>query len=182
MTNATRIGNSGVRVSASAKGCQVKPAVFPRNSLKTNRRAPQQVTIFRGDSTRIAVPSEHCEARGASRISTRQCCRIESAVTHSKETVGTRATRQFFEQSSNPIFEPPISICGPWQAAPHARFRRDVMYIAREQKAARRSRTRSLHAPRQGRVNDTISFASLRSRSQGPASQFTSRRRRRAHV
>jgi hypothetical protein len=41
--------------------------------------------------------------------STRQCFQVESAATHSKQTIGVRATRQFFEGSPKAIFEFRIS-------------------------------------------------------------------------
>jgi len=95
----------------SQNKCQTKPALSPCKPRKTDNQRPQQVTIFRSDSTRIAVPLVPSEAEGSEsaaadeprgalehvlRISTRQCCRVEFAVTLTKQTVGLISTRQFF--------------------------------------------------------------------------------------
>jgi len=97
---------------SAANKCQAKPDVFPRNSLKTNTRRSQQVTSF------IDVRER------ALQISIRQYFQVEFAVTHSKQTIGARATRQFFDRKgsqvdgesslgdqacSSPIFEPRVS-------------------------------------------------------------------------
>jgi len=130
-----RFSNFVFRVSAAAKGCQSKPDVSPRNPLKTNAPYLKRVSIFCDVQERVP------------QISTRQCCRIEFAATHSKQTTRARVTRQFFDRNgsqvdgksslgdpyTNPNFEFPVSIFGSRCPAWHAYVRRDVMYIARGQ-------------------------------------------------
>ncbi len=80
---------------AIGKGCQSKPGVSPRNSLKTNGRWAQQVSIFRD------VPET------GFRNSTRHWCRVETPATERKQTMGTPATRHCFEGVSERDF--PVS-------------------------------------------------------------------------
>jgi hypothetical protein len=83
-----RISNFKFRSPCLQKGCQPKPGVVRRNSLKTNGRRTKRVTIFRDAFKRH------------SQISTRQSFQVEIPVTHSKQTIRVRATRQFFGGSS----------------------------------------------------------------------------------
>jgi len=177
---------------SAANKCQSKPDVFPRNSLKTNTRRSQQVTSF-SDSTRIAVPSEQREPRDLiARISIRQYFQVEFAVTHSKQTIRVRATRQYFGGPSGPERNR--------REARHACSSQPrLMYICARQSdqdcrpacpdagREREPRARDLllfcaAARGQRGANDTIASTEFFTASPGPAAQFNSRRRRRAHA
>ena len=99
-----RISRFDFRASAAQKGCQTKPGVLHRNPMKTITRRAKRVSTFR-DGLASSTPAwcnadarQHhkpsCATPG--RISTRQCCRIEIAATHSKHKIAPLSTRQFF--------------------------------------------------------------------------------------
>jgi len=95
----------------TAKGCQALPGLFRRKSLKTRVRSAQRVSrIRRSNEDRCpACPDEGRERVGGQEradgslllahlalapFSNRQCCRIEIAVTHTKQRIGIHPNRQ----------------------------------------------------------------------------------------
>jgi len=81
----------------------------------------RQCRIEIDDPARVVVPSESAAADGPSDLSpsltsTRQCCRIEIAVSHSKHQVGTQSTRQFSAACPSPIFQFPFSNFAPFSS------------------------------------------------------------------
>ena len=53
----------------------------------------------------LSVGSNAGVFAAGTRLSTRQCCRIEIAASRSKQTIGAQSTRQFFGEPSGAFFE-----------------------------------------------------------------------------
>jgi len=83
--------------------------VVAQHEARRKIRAAVSVASGANSASRDLRPPERRPLHSRVRKSTRQCCRIEFALTPSKQRIGASATRQFLGDFFSPIFEFRIS-------------------------------------------------------------------------